>query len=117
MGVGHCRAGLLHGSRDLRSILRQASAVRARNSAYSSIRNTCTRAEAFEGGASVPLDHGSLDADAAVYRFPSQGWRAVQLGDLSLDRGQCADRVGPLPYLSRVVLAGFLVDLARQDRH
>ena len=74
-------------------------------------------AQTFGGGAHVPLGHGGLDVDAAVYGFSAQGWRSVSVGDLPLDRRCRADRIDPLSHLPRLVLAGLLVDLARPNRY
>ena len=74
------------------------------------------RSPAFAGGAAVSLDHGSLHVHAAVYRLPAESRRPVSLGDLSLDRRRRVDRFHPLSHHSCLLLAGFLVDLAGQNR-
>src|ERR1700730_5986086 len=117
MGGGNSRTRVLHRSCHLSEVLRQAAAIRPGNSAACPIRDTSPSAPAFAGGAHVPLDHGSLDADSAVHCLPSESRRPIQLGDLSLDRGHRADRVDSLSYLPCLILAGLLVYMARQNRN
>ena len=78
-------------------------------------QHTQARSPALAGRAAVSLDHGSVHVDAAVHRVPAEGRRPVSLGDLSLDRWRRADGLNSLSRHSRLVLAGFLVDLAGQN--
>jgi uncharacterized protein YneF (UPF0154 family) len=72
-------------------------------------------AAALAGGAAVSLDHGGVDVRAADHGVSAQG--GVQFNWVSITGSRAgADGVDPVSHRSRVVLSGFLVDLAGQDR-
>ena len=112
LGRGDRRIALLYSSCHLPAIFCETKRICGQYFASRSGTNPRPRAQTLASGASVSLDHGSLDVHAAVHRVSAESRRAVQLGDLSLDRRHRSDGFDYFSHHSRIFLYGLLGDLA-----